>query len=76
MANQKHGMSKTCIYHIWVNMKKNCKKGLLGPNVKVCERWEKFENFFEDMGDRRPYALLRRLDYTKDFDKDNCIWVY
>lgn len=46
-------------YEIWMSMKKRCQnpkaqayKNYGGRGIKVCRRWQKFENFLADMGTR------------------------
>jgi hypothetical protein len=52
-----HHMSSTRIYRTWQDMKKRCecqtKPGYSdygGRGIKVCERWQSFENFYADIG--------------------------
>ena len=42
--------------------------------ITVCERWLKFENFLEDMGEPPPGLTIDRLDNNKGYFKDNCAW--
>lgn len=78
-----HGLSKGREYAIWRAMKRRCSKptapeykyyGQLG--VKVCERWMKFENFYNDMGARpgREYSIDRINPYG-DYEPSNCRWA-
>ena len=66
-----HGMSHTRLYrNVWTMMLQRCNSPTHrryadygGRGIRVCERWESFENFFEDMGNE-PYiqATIERID--------------
>lgn len=43
--------------------------------IRVCERWNSFENFLQDMGERPFGKELGRLDDDKNYEKDNCEWM-
>ena len=53
-------------------------KYYLDKGIKVCDRWKGkggLINFLTDMGIRPSLRhKLQRLDYTKDFEPDNCVW--
>jgi len=44
--------------------------------IKVCDRWNSFENFLTDMGERpgKEYSI-ERIDLSKGYCPDNCKWA-
>jgi hypothetical protein len=79
---QRHGKSQTPAYISWKNMWQRCTNpadpnyGLYGgAGVKVAERWEHFENFFEDLGPRPKGTSLGRYEDTGDYAPGNVAWM-
>lgn len=78
-----HGKYYTPEHSVWNNMKQRCTNvknshyasyGERG--ISVCERWQKFENFFSDMGKRpTPFHQIERRDNNAGYCPENCIWV-
>lgn len=77
-----HGKSHTRVHKIWEGMIARCNKedhksysryGARG--ISVCQRWMKFENFLEDMGEPPTSKhTLERIDNDKNYEKENCEW--
>lgn len=76
--NVTHGKYKTLTYKIWSGVHYRCNSNdpnYGGRGIQVCKRWNKFENFFEDMGKRPAGFTLKRIDVNKDYSKNNCAWT-
>lgn len=79
--NFRHGMFGTSTYNAWSGMIYRCiasdknAKWYKNRNITVCERWLKFENFYEDMGIKPPKMYLDRINNDLGYFKENCRWV-
>lgn len=76
------GKSKMKEYKHWKGMKSRCYapstvKGNYKINeITVCDEWKDcFEQFYEDMGPVPEKYTLERVDNSKSYCKDNCIWA-
>lgn len=80
-AGTTHGLSHTREHSIWRGMLARCESpGATsydrygGRGIKVCNRWQKFEFFYADMGPANGLEI-DRIDPDGDYEPGNCRWV-
>lgn len=77
-THRKHNLSGSRIYHIWENMKRRCNsnKYYAERNISVCDHWQIFSNFYEDMKDGyRDNLSIDRINNHEGYYKENCRWA-
>lgn len=75
-------MTKTATYVSWIQMRTRCNnsnyaefKYYGGRGIKICKRWDKFENFLKDMGVRPCGKTLDRKNTNANYTPNNCRWA-
>jgi hypothetical protein len=68
-------------YLSWQRMRSRCRNPndkdyalYGGRGIKVCERWDLFENFLADMGERPDGKQLDRANNEAHYEPGNCRW--
>lgn len=84
-AKVRHGHTKeknnSGAYKSWSKMRRRCDtpsnnryEDYGGRGITVCPRWEVFDNFLEDMGDRPEGTTIDRIDPNGNYEPGNVKW--
>lgn len=87
IRNTTHGHTKkninTPTYKTWLSMRRRCYQPTSSSyqdygakGIIICERWQEFEGFLADMGERpSPKHSIDRINNDKGYFPDNCQWA-
>lgn len=88
IARTKHGHTSnngrvlSPTYRSWISMKQRCSNEKHhayprygGKGVTFCNRWDKFQNFLDDMGIRPDGTSLDRINPFGNYEPNNCRWA-
>lgn len=74
------GIDRAPTYTSWVKMRERCvytgeKRYKCYQGITYTDRWDSFENFLEDMGERPLGTSLDRINCNGNYCKENCRWA-
>lgn len=79
----RHGQSASRTYSSWASMRDRCLNANAtkypvygGSDIRICKRWNRFENFLQDLGARPKGKSLDRFpDKDGNYTPNNCRWA-
>lgn len=77
-----HGMRNSVEYRVWQDMLNRCRNPKVrsypnygGRGITVCDRWQDFSNFYQDLGPRPMGYSLERIDSNGNYEPSNVKWI-
>ena len=81
-TNFRHGYYQTRTYRSWIEMRRRCKAthrdnspDYSGRGIQVCARWDSFQAFLADVGERPKGHTLDRINGSQDYEPRNVRWA-
>jgi hypothetical protein len=80
---RQHGMTGSFEHNCWLAMRRRCYNTnhkaypqYGGRGIGVCESWQDFTKFYEDMGPCPfPKGSVERVDVDGNYTPTNCVWL-
>jgi len=78
----KHNQKCSRTWNSWISMRQRCLnqnnkdyKNYGGRGIKICNRWNSFKLFYQDMGKRPKNKTLDRINNNGNYKMSNCKWA-